>query len=44
MILNNTVYAGGKIEGVLLPSELEFLDRDDEERKCLEFKERLVQF
>ena len=44
MILNNQVYLGGKIDGVLLPSELEFFDQDDEERKCLEFKERLVQF
>lgn len=29
---------------ITLPKELEFLDSEDEERKCKEFKEKLIQF
>lgn len=29
---------------ITLPKELEFLDAEDEERKCKEFKEKLIQF
>lgn len=29
---------------ITLPKELEFLEDEDEERKCKEFKEKLIQF
>ena len=29
---------------ITLPKELEFLDSEDEERKCREFKDKLIQF